>query len=191
MDKIHVGNTPFIYPVPSVLVGTMAGGKVNYTLLGNCGIISIHPSVIYISSRKTHCLNSGIHENGCFSVNIPSVKQVAAADYCGLVSGKNQDKSHVFETYFAESDKIPLISECPVNLSCKVIEIVSVHDMEVFIAEVLSSRLSQDCLTDGKPDTKKINPLIYTMDNQYWEIGEVVEQAFSAGRGYEAKKKEV
>jgi flavin reductase (DIM6/NTAB) family NADH-FMN oxidoreductase RutF len=184
MNKINVGNTPLVYPIPAVLAGTMLEGKANYTLLGNCGIISVHPSVIYISSRKTHCLNSGIHENRCFSVNIPSVNQVTEADYCGLVSGTTKDKSRVFETYFAESDKIPLILECPVNLSCKVIEIVCVHDMELFIAEVLSSRVSEDCLTDGVPDTKKINPLIYTMDNQYWNIGGIVEQAFSAGRNY-------
>ncbi len=187
MKKINIGNNPLVYPLPAVLVGTIAEGKINYTLLGNCGIVSVNPSVIYISSERTHYLNVGIHENNFFSINIPSADQVQAADYCGLVSGRSKDKSKIFETFFAESDKIPLICECPVNLSCKVINSVSVHEMEVFIADVLSTHVSQDCLTDGRPDTKKINPLIYMMDNQYWSIGDVVGQGFSSGNNYEVK----
>jgi flavin reductase (DIM6/NTAB) family NADH-FMN oxidoreductase RutF len=42
---------------------------------------------------------TGIRENQTFSVNIPSVDIVKETDYCGLVSGKNQDKSQVFECF--------------------------------------------------------------------------------------------
>jgi hypothetical protein len=34
------------------------------------------------------------------------------------------------------------------------------------------------------PDTKKINPLIYMMDNFYWDIGNVVGTGFKDGAEY-------
>lgn len=181
-EKVCLGKKSFVYPLPAVLTGVLVDGRVNYTMLGNCGIMSVNPAVIYVSSEKEHYLNKGIHENGCFSVNIPSIHQMKEADYCGIVSGKQTDKSKVFETYFGKESKIPMIEECPVNLACKVIHTLEIYNMEVFIAEVEETYVAQDCLTEGKPDTKKINPLIYAMDNQYWEIGNVVGKGFFEGK---------
>lgn len=180
--KICFGKKSFIYPVPAVLVGVLSEGKVNYTMLGNCGIMSVNPAIVYISSEKEHYLNQGVHENGCFSINIPSVAQMKQADYCGTVSGKQKDKSKVFETCFEKTGKIPLIQECPVNLACNVIQTIQLQNMEIFIAEVEETYVSEECLTEGKPDTGKINPLIYAMDNQYWELGNAVEKGFSEGK---------
>ncbi|MGI5840068.1 MAG: hypothetical protein ACOX8W_10460 [bacterium] len=72
MPKIKVRNVPLILPIPAVLAGAIVAGKPNYSAIGNCGIINFAPSVIYISSIKSHYTNRGIRENGVFSVNIPS-----------------------------------------------------------------------------------------------------------------------
>lgn len=48
--------------------------------------------------------------------------------------------------------------------------------------------LTKDLLTNGFPDTKKINPLIYSMDNNYWEIGNFIGNAFNIGKNIEATK---
>ena len=61
--------------------------------------------------------------------------------------------------------KIPMIEECPINMECKVTKIIEIYDMEVFIGEIIETYVNQDLLTNGFPDTKKINPLIYSMDN--------------------------
>jgi len=38
-------------------------------------------------------------------------------------------------------------------------------------------------LTDGKPDIRKLNPLLLTMmDNRYWIVGEYVGDAGSIGK---------
>lgn len=191
MEKVKIRNLPFIYPLPAILVGTAVYGKANYATFGNCGVISVDPPVIYISSDKTHYTNIGIKENGYFSVNIPSVDLVKKVDYCGLVSGRHSDKSGVFTPFFSniesKTEKIPMASECPLNLLCKVIKNFEVYSLEIFVAEVIEVYVSKECLTDGMPDTKKINPLIYMMDNLYWNIGSVVGQGFKDGLKYKSK----
>ena len=184
MKKIKFNKLPLIYPLPAILVGTVIDGKANFITLGNCGIISIDPSVIYISTEKSHYTNNGIRENQVFSINLPSVDLVSKVDYCGIVSGNSVDKSQVFECFYEYSDKIPMICECPINMECKVIKTFDVYNMEVFIAEVIETYVREDLFTNNFPDTKKINPLIYNMDNMYWELGDMIGNAFKEGTKY-------
>lgn len=187
MKRVKYGTYPLVYPLPAVLVGAIVDGKPNFETLGNCGIISVEPSVIYISSAKSNYTNRGIIEHGMFSVNTPSVDLVERVDYCGLVSGANTDKSRVFDCFYESNDRVPMISDCPVNLACKVIKTFEVHNMDVFIGEVIETLVREDCTTNGYADTKKINPLIYCMDNLYWSIGDSIGRGFSIGKGYKGQ----
>lgn len=181
MNKIKINNLPMVYPVPSVLIGTVVEGKPNFLTLGNCGIISVEPAVIYISSHKEHYTNKGIRKNGLFSINIPSADLIKKLDYCGLVTGRETDKSKVFETFYGSHDLIPLIGECPINMECKVIKTEEIYEMEVFIAEVIGVYADQACLSDGFPDTEKLNLIFYCLDNLYWSIGKPLGAGFNEG----------
>jgi flavin reductase (DIM6/NTAB) family NADH-FMN oxidoreductase RutF len=187
MGKIKIKNSPLVYPLPAILAGAMVNGKPNYETLGDCTILSVSPAVICISSQKRHYTNVGIHAHNHFSVNIPSADMVVPTDYCGIVSGRDTDKSMVFDTFYGEHPMIPMISECPVNLACEVIKKFAVYSMEVFVGEIVGTYVSEDCCTDGRPDTGKINPLIYCLDNQYWSIGSVVGKGFSDGKKYKSE----
>lgn len=182
MSKVKFNKLPLVYPIPSVLIGTVINDKSNFATIGNCGIISVNPSVIYISIDKNHYTNKGIKENQVFSINIPSIDLVEKVDYCGLVSGNDIDKSQIFQCFYESNDKIPMIKECVINMECKVIKVVDIYDMEVYISEIIETYVNQDLFTDGFPDTKKINPLIYSMDNNYWGLGDCIGNAFSIGK---------
>ena len=182
--KQKMGKYCYIYPVPTVLVGAIVDGKPNFNTVGNCGIISMHPATLYISSDKKHHTNLGIIQNGVFSVNIPSHASVVKTDYCGLVSGKNTDKSGVFDVFTGESELAPMIEECPVCLECKTIHHLDVNGMDVFIAEVVQSYVDKACVKNGKPDVHLIDPIIYTMKEHYHRIGERMEAPFSVGKQY-------
>ncbi len=184
MNKIQIDNLPLIYPLPAVLMGTMVNGVANYTTLGNCGIMSVEPPVIYVSSDKRHHGNTGVRNSQRFSVNIPSTSMAVKTDYCGIVSGLSVDKSRVFETFFGGHAAIPMIRECPVNLACEVITVVTVFNMEVFIGKVIETHVDRDCFSGKWLDTKKIDPLIYCMDNRYWSIGCEVGRGFEDGKKY-------
>ena len=184
--KQKMGKYCYVYSIPTVLVGTVIEGRVNFNTLGNCGIISMHPATIYISTYKNHYNNIGIIKNGVFSVNFPSHKSAVKTDYCGLVSGKDTDKSKVFDIFYGESEFAPMIEECPVCLECKTINHVDVNGMDVFIAEVIQSYIDDDCIKNGTPDIHLIDPMIYVMKDNYHRIGERMEPQFSVGKLYKS-----
>jgi len=52
---------------------------------------SLHSS--FRAKRKGHYSNPGFKENQTFSVCLPSEDMVEVTDYCGIVSGKKNDKA--------------------------------------------------------------------------------------------------
>jgi flavin reductase (DIM6/NTAB) family NADH-FMN oxidoreductase RutF len=182
MEKVMTGKMP-ASAVPAVIVGALVNGKPNFLTLGCYGLVSIAKPTVCIMSGKPHYTNIGIRESGYFSVNIPSPGQVKKTDYLGLVSGNAVDKSEIFPVFFGTIDKAPMIQECPANILCKVIktdELPNVPGHEIFYGEVLEVYVSKECMTDGQPDLKKINPLMLG-GRSYWDIGSPVGQAWKDG----------
>ncbi|TGE37547.1 flavin reductase family protein [Desulfosporosinus fructosivorans] len=179
MDKIKLQNRPF-GPFPTVLVGAAVNGKPNYATLGAYGVVSMKP-VLYISLKSTHHTTMGVKETGYFSVNIPSADLVQKTDYCGMVSGKTIDKSNVFTSFYDDLGKAPMISECPINYLCKVIQTIPIFDFEMFLGEIVAVYANENCLKDGRPDPIKINPIIM-MDTSYCDLNHVVGTIFKVGQ---------
>ena len=182
MEKVNIGKASAGASLV-VIAGALVNGKPNYVNLGNYGGMSVNPAIVYISVNKSHYTNAGIKENGYFSVNIPNRTVVRELDHVGLVSGKDTDKSGVFTAFYGTVNKAPLVQECPVNILCKLINTVDLPKNEVFIGEIVETYVSQDCLTDGKPDAKKINPLLLA-GRKYWELGNLAGNAWEEGKLY-------
>jgi flavin reductase (DIM6/NTAB) family NADH-FMN oxidoreductase RutF len=182
MEKVMTGKMPAI-AVPAVIVGAMVNGRPNYNTLGCFGLMSIAKPTVGIMSGEGHYTNEGIRETGYFSVNVPTPAMVRETDYVGLVSGRKVDKSGLFTPFFGSVDEAPMIEECPVNLLCRVIktdELPNVPGHEVFYGEVEEVYVSKDCFTDGRPDARKINPLMLS-NGCYWDIGSPVGVAWKEG----------
>jgi flavin reductase (DIM6/NTAB) family NADH-FMN oxidoreductase RutF len=65
-----------------------------------------------------------------------------------------------------------LIGDCPITMECRLVSVVDLPINEVFVGEILGAYADTDCLSEGKPDIKKIRPFTLTMpDSQYWEVG--------------------
>jgi flavin reductase (DIM6/NTAB) family NADH-FMN oxidoreductase RutF len=178
MEKIKIKNYP-IGPFPTVLAGADVNGKSNYVTIGACGVVCMEP-VLYISLKSTHYTTIGVKENGYFSVNIPSADMVQKTDYCGIVSGKTTDKSSVFTSFYDELGKAPMIRECPLNFLCKVIQSVPIFGFEMFFGEIVSAYVNDQCVTEGKPDPQKINPMMI-MGTNYWELGQTIGAVYKEG----------
>jgi flavin reductase (DIM6/NTAB) family NADH-FMN oxidoreductase RutF len=108
---------------------------------------------------------------------------VQITDYCGMVSGKTTDKSMVFTSFYDELKKAPMISQCPLNFLCKIMQSISICGFEVFFGEIVSTYLNEQCFTDGKPDPLKINPMIM-MGASYFDLGQAVGNVFKEGAEY-------
>jgi flavin reductase (DIM6/NTAB) family NADH-FMN oxidoreductase RutF len=181
MEKVMVGQIN-VSVSPAVIAGALVNGKPNYVTLGNFGGINPRPpAVIYISVNKAHYTNAGLKSNGYFSVNIPSKDLAQKTDYVGLVSGKDTDKSGVFKTFYGSVKKAPMIEECPINILCKLVQTVDMPTQEIFLGEVVETYVAKEFVIDGKPDIKKLNPLMLG-GGFYWELGNKVGNAFVDGK---------
>ena len=181
MEKVQLPNQPPAAPMPVVIAGALVKGKENYLAIGAYGVMSMQPPLVYISSMKAHFTNAGIRETGYFSINVPSAGLVKETDYCGLVSGRDTDKSRVFFTFYGKEKHAPLIRECPVNVVCKVVKTLEFPNNEVFIGEVVEYYADRTCLTDNTPDAKKIDPLLLA-GRMYRKLGGAAGTAFSVGK---------
>jgi flavin reductase (DIM6/NTAB) family NADH-FMN oxidoreductase RutF len=186
--KIKLGNKPIVYPIPIILAGALVNDTPNFTTLGDVGIMGIRPPIVFISSSQNHYTNQGILEHGTYSINFPSTKLLTKTDYCGTVSGHDIDKSKLFNVFFGELKTAPMIRECPVNLECKVIKKFSIEHRQIFVGEVMQSYVDKEFVVeDGNnkriAGMKKLDPIIYALDNRYYKIGETI------GIGYQESKK--
>ena len=190
MTKNKIRLSSYLFPRPVVLIGANVNGKPNFEPLAYISSIEDRPPLISIASYETHFTNIGIKENGTFSVNTPSEEIIEGTDYCGIVSGKEADKSEVFEVFYGELKSAPMISKAPLNLECKVIKTLVIKDLtgsekghELFIGEVVNAYAEDEYLTEGSPDISKIKTFTYSM-KQYWKIGERVAKAWEIGKNY-------
>jgi len=186
MKKKEFGPQPWIFPNPTVLVGTVYDGKENFAPYAWCGITGGDPPTLSVGVRHQRHTLKGIYQNMAFSVNVPSVDLLAETDYCGLVSGTQVDKVKKcnFKVFYGTLAIAPLIEECPVNLECEVVHLLNVGIHMLVVGKIVQTHVSEDCLTDGQPDILKIKPFVYSRGTtaRYNAVGEVIGQAFDAGK---------
>ena len=184
---------PYLYPMPVVLIGANVRGKVNFMPLAWISMFEHEPYMISISSSQSHYTNEGILENQTFSVNTPSEDMIKATDYCGLKSGKDIDKTKIFEFFYGELETAPMITKAPLNLECKVVKKVDTKvfispDKKghyIFIGEIVQAYADEKYLTNGIPDITKMKPFTLTQnDNHYWKVGEQIGRAWYIGKDY-------
>ncbi len=185
--KTELGPKNCLYPMPTTLVGALVNRKPNYITIAHVGIMD--PGSVSLGMNKAHYTNAGIKENGTFSVNIPTVSMVKKTDYCGLVSGKDVDKSVLFKTFYGKLKTAPMIEECPVNMECKLIKTVDFPTHDIFIGQVAATYCDGAILTDGAVDLSKVQPLLFAMnDRSYYKLGEKLARAWHIGKELKAGK---
>lgn len=128
-----MGNKGYLYPNPIVLVGAKVNGKPNYLNVSYCGIVNRILAMISISLNRSHYTCGGIKQNKSFSVNIPSIEMLGVTDYCGIVSGKDVDKSKLFNTFYGNINDAPMIKECPINMECRVVQELDLGGTNIII----------------------------------------------------------
>lgn len=165
MDKLDFKGSVILNPVPVVLITSKnKEGKSNVFTVGWTGTINTKPPMLYISIRPERLSYEYIKESMEFVVNLPSSDLVKAVDYCGVRTGKKNDKIKEMGFTLKESSKIsaPYIDECPINIECRVVNIVPLGTHDMFIAEVLCSHVNESLLDEkGKIHFENANMMAY------------------------------
>jgi flavin reductase (DIM6/NTAB) family NADH-FMN oxidoreductase RutF len=195
MPKIKLvpetGPIPVLPACPTVMVGSIVDGKPDFATVAWVGVAaSVPPSISIALQHHRHSLK-GIRQNMTFSVNIPSADLVKETDYCGMVSGSKTDKTadcH-FTLFYGQPASAPLIQQCPINHTCEVIQIVNLGSHELVVGKIIETYVSEECYTEGRPDSTKIKPFLFA-NGKYYLLGESLNDAFRCGSSINKTKTE-
>ena len=179
--KRRLGPINALYPLPVVLVGTLVNDTPNFITVSHVGIMSLN--IISVSIGKTHLSNIGLRTNGVFSINIPSEAMVKQVDLCGQLSGRRLNKSALFSLMHSENRLTPMVADCPVNMSCRILKILEFPSHDVFVAEIVETLVEESALEQGAVNYSWIKPLLFDMESKsYWGLGQNKGTAWSIGK---------
>ncbi len=122
-------------------------------------------------------------------MNVPGASLAEKVDYCGLVSGRDKNKSGLFEVFYGDLGTAPMIRDCPLSLACRLYDVHELPTNDLFIGEIVEAHLDRGCFVDGRPEVHMLNPLLLTMpDNRYWLVGDYAGDAWSTGASLKSGK---
>jgi len=183
MGKVAVKPGTYLNPVPAVMVTCGPREKPNIITLAWVGTVCSDPPMLGISIRPSRYSNELIKQQGEFAVNLPTVDLVRVTDYCGSVSGRKVDK-------FAATGLTPvpakaidtvLIAECPLNIECRVTQVLPLGAHDLFLAQVVAVQADDSLLDEaGDLDLSSAELLAYS-GGRYWSLGQLLgTHGFSA-----------
>lgn len=187
MSKQYWKPGNMLYPVPAVMVSCKREGeKPNIITAAWCGTICSSPAMLYVSIRPERYSYGIIKETKEFVVNLVTESLVYAADYCGVKSGRDVDKFKEMKLTPLASKHIyaPGIDESPVNLECRVKQIIPLGSHDMFIAEIKGVTVDEKYMEEnGKFELNKSGIVTYS-HGEYFGLGNRV-----GSFGYSVRKK--
>jgi flavin reductase (DIM6/NTAB) family NADH-FMN oxidoreductase RutF len=167
---------PLLAPLPSVRgsCGTME--ESNILTIAWTGIINSNPPMTYISVQPKRYSHNIIEKNGEFVINLVTADLAKAMDFCGVRSGRDVDKfdSQGLTREKADTVSAPLIAESPVNIECKVKDIVRMPSHDMFMAEITAVHIDDR----------------YVDEKGAYDFGAMDLVAFTHGKYYRLKTEE-
>jgi len=175
-----------LYPVPAVMVSCGDFDNIkNILTVAWTGTINSDPAMTYISVRPERYSYNIIKNMGEFVINVTTEELAFATDFCGVRSGKDIDKFKEMNLSAEKASvvKCPVIGESPINIECKVKDIIKLGTHDMFISEVVSV-LADDKYMDetGRFNFDKSKPLCYS-HGEYYGLGNYLGKF-----GYSVKK---
>ncbi len=162
-------------PVPAVLVscGGSGGWKPNLITIAWTGNVCSDPPMLSISVRPERYSYEIIETTKEFVVNVPSLGQARAVDWCGVVSGRCEDKFAATGLTPSPALKVdcPIVAECPLNIECRVRESLALGSHTLFVAEVIAVQVSSALIdAKGRLCLEKCGLLAFA-HGQYFALG--------------------
>lgn len=188
MAKLHWKPGTMIYPVPAVLVscGNQRTG-LNIITIAWTGTLCTTPPLCYISVRPERFSHGLIKETGEYVINLTTRLLAFATDWCGVKSGREVDKFKEMKLTPAKAQIVaaPLIAESPLNIECRVREVMPLGSHDMFISEVLAINADESLINPqtGAFQLSQADPICYA-HGRYFALGRLLGTF-----GYSVRKK--
>ena len=175
-----------LYPLPVVMVSVAdKKGKYNIITIAWAGTVCTNPPMVSISVRPERYSYPILQETGEFVINLSTRELAYAVDFCGVKSGREIDKFEMLGLTALKADQVnaPLIGESPVNMECKISQVIPLGSHHMFLAEVVAVH-AEDQYMDRKRKfhVEWAEPIVYS-HGAYFVCGEQVGTF-----GYSVKK---
>lgn len=176
IEKIVWPGSTQLGPVPAALVacGGTEKWKPNLITIAWTGVACSKPPMLTIAIRPERYSYAIIRETGNFSLNLPSGAMVKAVDWCGVVSGRDQDKFAGSGLTPMPGNKIaaPIVAECPLSLECEVTQVLELGSHHLFLAEIVAVQVTAALIdSKGRLDLERDGLLSYA-HGHYYNLGE-------------------
>ncbi|KYH35992.1 flavoredoxin [Clostridium tepidiprofundi DSM 19306] len=175
-------------PTPVVLVTSKSKtNKLNIFTVAWVSTVCTKEPIIAMGIRPERLSYQYIKESGECVINLPTKDMVKIVDYCGVRSGKKEDKIKHFNLKLHEGISIstPSLQCSPVALECKVKSITPLGTHDLFLLEVLNVKVDENLLdSNNKICFNKANLICYSHGEYYGLISEPL-----GSFGYSVKKK--
>lgn len=173
-------------PVPPTLVTCEADGVKNIFTVAWTGVLCTQPPVTYISVRPERYSYELISESKEFVINLATQELTKAVDLCGVRSGRKMDKFAHLGLTCEKASKVnaPILAQSPLNLECKVREIVKLGTHDMFIADIVAVDVANELVDDnGRLALENAGLLAYS-HGEYYGLGKKL-----GSFGYSVRKK--
>lgn len=177
-----------IYPLPAAMISCgSTPEEYNIITLSWLGTICTNPPMCYISVRPERHSYEIIKRDMEFVINISTEDLAFATDWCGVRSGKDFSKFDEMKLTPGKASivQVPIIEESPLNIECRVREILSLGSHDMFIADVVNVKADEKYIDPetGKFSLESAKPIAYS-HGQYYGLGEKI-----GGFGWTVRKK--
>ena len=163
-----------LYPLPAVMVSVRGkNGEDNIITVAWAGTVCTNPPMVSISVRPERYSYQMIKESGAFVINLTTEDLCYATDYCGVRSGRDVDKFKEMKLTKVEAEEIsaPMIGESPVNIECKVEQVLELGSHHMFLAKVVAVHADEAYMDErGRFDLNRAKPIVYS-HGEYFGIG--------------------
>jgi len=180
-EKTDVGISTILNPVPVVMISSAGkdpkdpSSRPNIVTVAWAGTINSEPPMVSVSIRKSRHSHKLISETGEFVINLVNKALAKNCDYCGVRSGKDEDKFLSCGLKAVKADCLDYayyIEESPVNIFCKVREVKELGSHDMFIAEIVGVKADKYLLDDeGRLCLDKAKMVAYN-HGEYFILGE-------------------
>lgn len=155
-----------LYPLPVVMVSVAdRDGRPNIITVAWAGTVCTNPPMLSISVRPERYSYPILKETGEFVVNLTTRGLAFATDYCGVKSGRDVDKFKELGLTPLKAEHVgaPLIAESPVNIECKVREVLPLGSHHMFLADVVAVHADERYMDEKhKFHLEKAEPIVYS-----------------------------
>ena len=174
MSKQSWKGSTLLNPEPPVLVSCGSLEKPNLITIGWTGTICTQPSMVSISVRPERYSYNLIKESGQFAINLPTESLVRAVDWCGVRSGRDQDKFAAMGLHAAPGSVLtscPILEESPLSLECRVTQVIPMGSHDLFMAQVEACDVDEELLDEtGKLCLSHAKLIVYS-HGEYLALG--------------------